>query len=628
LLTQKNKIDAENPFRSDVEVVDVITFLRAYLKREPGKEQAKAYKAIWGESIGTTPKWDKRFQEILLYVGMKGGKNYWAEGDLAYTCYYISCLKDPHTYFTNLCGVSVPYTEDKNFDIVNVSSVDADQAKRAFFDSCKNVLKLTKDPKTGRNWFEQYVGLDLRESSGAFKGNEIIFPITKPGKGTIRIMSFNSTAKAPEGLHIIRFYADELSRAETKAKYKVASALYDLGLNNTSVSFPNRVGKVVGWSYANDTDFDLTEERYKKSFEMDSIYAVRLATWLFNPSRTREMLEDQYKADPAKAKRVFECIKPISVENFYMPYVEKIREAIDPQIQNKIDYKLTHNRRGKGTYTGVEILQLQKDNKVRCFAIDPSKTKDRFVIAGGYLETINPLKLDIFIGDQLEVIYTNKKPIIDILIVIEPKEGFPVDYLAVADVISAIIQAYPNTRSINSDHFQNEKLRQEIESKGIESNTYFFSNQRQVRIYKKLRANIWNSNIAICKDLSKNHNLKIGANELTTTELWIYEGEKLIGGETKIDHPKDSSKDIQDVVAIVNDDLMELEAKGNETTSIETLSEAKLRDLAIRFMDEKHVLIQANLDSATIETNLKIRFGLKENEFIKLAKYVKDNYNY
>lgn len=180
----------------------------------PGDKQIDAYKAIWGEKVG----WDTRFQEIVLYVGMKGGKNYWSETDVAYTCYFISCLKNPHDYFTKLTKVLVPYTIDKNFDIVNVSSVDANQAQRAFFDSVKSVLRLTKDPKTGEPWFTKYAGLDLRESEGDILSKQITFPQAVPGKGTIRIMSFNSTAKAPEGLHIIRYYADELSRADTKAK--------------------------------------------------------------------------------------------------------------------------------------------------------------------------------------------------------------------------------------------------------------------------------------------------------------------------------------------------------------------------------------------------------------------------
>lgn len=591
----------------------------------PGDKQIDAYKAIWGEKVG----WDTRFQEIVLYVGMKGGKNYWSETDVAYTCYFISCLKNPHDYFTKLTKVLVPYTIDKNFDIVNVSSVDANQAQRAFFDSVKSVLRLTKDPKTGEPWFTKYAGLDLRESEGDILSKQITFPQAVPGKGTIRIMSFNSTAKAPEGLHIIRYYADELSRADTKAKYKEAKKLYDLGLNNTSVSFPNRVGKVVGWSYANDTDHDLTGERYEKSFSVDSIYAVRYATWEFNPGRTRDMFNDQYKADPIKARQVFECIKPISSENFFMPYVDKIREAVSPEVENKVNYRFTHNKRGEKAYTGIEFLDIQGDNKVRCFAMDPSKTKDRFVIAGGYLETIDPLKLEMFQGDEFEVIYTNKKPIIDIFIVIEPLQAYPVDYLSIGDVISTLLQKFPNIRTFNSDHFQNEKLRQEIERKGITAGTYHFSNQLQVRLYKKLRANIWNNNIVICKDINDTHNLTIGSKTMTTTELWIHEGEKLIGSESKIDHPKDGSKDLQDAVAIVNSDLMELEAKGDTTAEVEALSEDKLRNLAIRVMDYKADLIEANIENEEIQaTMIMAKFGFDIKNYKKITSYIKEYYGY
>ena len=161
----------------------------------------------------------------------------------------------------------MPYTMEKTFDLINVSSVDETQARHAFFESTKNVLKQCKDPRNNNqdNWFEKYMGLDLREQFGDFKKKEIIFRTRIPGRGSIRLLCFNSAATAPEGMHMLRFYADELSRADTKQKYKNAELLYDLGLSNTRASFPNRVGKVIGWSYPNDTDWDLTDDRYEKA---------------------------------------------------------------------------------------------------------------------------------------------------------------------------------------------------------------------------------------------------------------------------------------------------------------------------------------------------------------------------
>ncbi|MDP3443072.1 MAG: hypothetical protein Q8T08_09470, partial [Ignavibacteria bacterium] len=371
-------------FRADTgSPVSIFEFFKKYLRRELSEKQIEAYKAVWGEDGKT---WDMRYHEITLLIGMKGGKNFWAEGDVAYTCYFISCLKDPHDYFSKITNRPVPYTKEKTFDIVNVSSVNEAQARRAFFESVKKVLQSTIDPYTGKNWFEIYAGLDLREGHRHFTKKEIVFP-TLPGVGGIRLLCFNSTSTAPEGVHILRFYADELSRASSKAKHAQATALLELGLNNTSASFPNRVGKALEWSYPNDTDFDLTAERYELSHKEPQIFGRKYATWEFNPSQTKEMLSDRFKSDPIKAKRVYECIKSTSKDNFFQPYPEKLDEMPDPKITNKISYAIktiskTTNK-GVSEFTTIELLSIIGDNKKRCFTCDPSKVRDRFTILGG-----------------------------------------------------------------------------------------------------------------------------------------------------------------------------------------------------------------------------------------------------
>lgn len=560
---------------------------------------------------------------------MKGGKNLWAEGDVSYASYFISSLRDPHEYFTKITGSLLRYPPEKTFDMVNVSMVDETQAKRAFFDSVKNVLMLTKDPRTGDNWFERYAGLDLRETFGDVKAKEIIFPQRQRGVGNIRLLSFNSTKKAPEGVHILRFYSDELSRADTKATYKEAVGLHELGLSNTRASFPNRVGKVIGWSYPNATDFDLTNERYELSFKVKSIFGIKCSTFEFNPSRTREMFQDAYDADPISAKRIYECIKSTSAQNFYQPYVDKIREAIDVSVKNRVTYRQTAvNKEAKGKvyqFTSVEILGLLGDNRVRCFAADNSINKDRFVIAGGYNEVINPMKYTIFTEDKQEILTTNYKPVIDVLIVIEPLPGKPIDYIVVGEIYEQLLKNFPNTQSINSDHFQNEKLRQEVISKGVRAETFFFSNQMQVRLYKKLRAQVWNNNLAICED---HHKFRFNnAKDMSLSDLWIWENEHLTLENNKIDHPDNGSKDVADPVAIVVNDLLALEAAGvNE--DINLLTETKLKQLCELFMQEKYKLIQLDMPEREMLPILAERLQLDEMNIEKLARFVKENYNY
>ena len=620
-------------FRSDVgEIADCLSFQTEFLKRQVGDKQREAYLAVWGDKAG---EWNKDYHEAVLLVGMKGGKNFWAEGDAAYLSYFINCLRDPHTYFTKITRSLVPYTLEKTFDVVNVSSVDETQARHAFFESIKKVLKQTKDPRTGDNWFERYAGLDLREQFGDFKKKEIIFPTREEGVGGIRLLCFNSAATAPEGMHMLRFYADELSRADTKQKYLNADQLYELGLKNTMASFPNRVGKVIGWSYPNDSDWDLTNDRFERAVTNEGIYAVKLKTWEFNPARSQEMFRDAYKADPIKAARIYECKKPISRDNFYQPYVETIAEAIDPGIQNKVSYKIinrsvTINNEVK-KYTSLEILNIAGDNKERCFAHDAGAFKDRYIIVGGYNETIDAKKLDIFLEEEPEVITTNKKPIVDIMIVLDPKEACPVDFLAVGDIWTKLIRAFPNTRSINSDHWQTEKMIQEIEVQGISAKSYFFTRQKQLRLYTIQRAQVWTRNLSICDDRDEAQRVQMGSRFFSPSELWRMEGEKLIKDGTKLDHPPDFSKDLQDATAILLHDLMMLEGRGTARIPqgrFEDLSDDVLLDLCQRFMDFKYELLKADTEKEKINPLIAQRMNASLDFIEKLSKLVKEIYNY
>lgn len=609
----------------------MISFQREFLKRDPSPKQKEAYLAIWGES---PEDWDTRYRMVVLEIGMKGGKNYWSEGDVAYLCYRIKALRNPHEYFSKITNRLVPYTYDVNFDIGNVSAVDETQAKLAFFDHAKNVLINTIDPATGDNWFARYARLDLRSSFGDLKSKLIKFPSERPGMGTIRFMSFNSTAKSPEGQHYIRFYEDELSRADTKLKYREAEKLNDLGEKNTSASFPNGVGKVVAWSYPNDTDFDLTHKLYEDSEKDESIFGRKLATWDFNPSFTKEMFAHEYKTDPIKAKRIRECIKPLSKDNFFQPYPEKLQEAVSDTIFNKLNYKIVdvvrETKKGPRTFTSFEILGMQGDNRERCFFYDLSKSKDRFTVAGGYNETIDPRKLDFFIDNSYEVTVTNKMPIVDFLIVIEPRPGKPIDYLQIGELYSQIIKAFPNIRSFNSDHYQNEKLRQEILNKGIDAETYFFSNAMQVRLYTVARANIWINNFQICKDDNPGHKMDIDGKIMSPTELYVYEGEKLLKEGNKIDHAPNFSKDVQDVVTGTINDLLQLEVSEVVAmpSKLDDLSDERLRELCERYIDLKFELKEKKVSEEIIPVEIAKKLNFSMEDVQKISLFVKENYGY
>ncbi len=619
---------ARNEFREDTGApVDIITFNRDFLGRNLGGAQIEAYQAIWGINGN---EWNQKYHEVALLVGMKGGKNFWCEGDVAYVCYFISCLEDPHEYFSKLTGKgkTFGYTKDKTFDIVNVSSVDENQARRSFFEGVKRVLTSTIDPISKKNWFEQHIGLDLREQFGDFTKREIVFPTRNNATGGIRLLSFNSTASAPEGLHILRFYMDEMSRADTKSKYKEAEALLNLGLNNTLASFPNRVGKTIGWSYPNNTDYDLTYERYVLSATQRQIYSRKYSTWEFNPSLKKEYFKTAYDTDPRTARRVYESHKGVSKENFFQPHINKLDQMVNPSLKNTVQYRQTTISRmtvaGEQTFTSAELISIKGDNAIRYFAYDASVSNDRFVILGGKVETRDLLKMDYFIGDTQEIISTNVKLIVDTMIVLVPTKDSPIDYIGIGSIFTKLLAAFPNTYSINSDHFQNEKLRQELIAKGISSDTFYYSNSMQNKLYGIMRTNIFNNNIEICND---NHFITINNKEKTISEALIWEGKTIIKDGNKIDHPKTGSKDLMDALAILTNDLLKAEVfNADRQFDIDSLDEGKLHELVLRFMKiEAQVEKEEFFPNQVLEEIAK-RIGIPYLQIIPLAEYVQSSY--
>ena len=110
------------------------------------------------------------------------------------------------------------------------------------------------------------------------------------------------------------------------------------------MSFPNGVGKAVGWAYPNPSSFDLTHELVDTLKNILGCYVRRYSAFEFNPARTKDMVQKEYDIDKAEAERIFECIKGVSKDNFYQPYPDKLTEAIVPNIKNKIHYKITEIR--------------------------------------------------------------------------------------------------------------------------------------------------------------------------------------------------------------------------------------------------------------------------------------------
>jgi hypothetical protein len=639
IITSKSK----NPFRPTSEigdVADIISFNRDFLGRNAGDKQKETLIAMFGDKPGV---WNQDYHEHILVVGMKGGKNYVAEPASLFVPYFINCLKDPWDYFSNLInpGTKFPYGKDKNFDIVNVSSVDAKQAQKAFFENMKNALRMVKDPRDGSNWFEKCTsfggkpGLDLRETDGDLQKDNIEFPKRPDGPGTVRFLSFNSTSKAPEGLHMFFFIADELSRAKTKADYLEAVALYELGSKNTGMSFPKNVGKTFAFSYPNMTDYDYTWELYElyETGVLKNMWARKWTTFEFNPSKSKDDVIDEYIKNPVSAMCTYECVKPVAENSFFQPHVDRIDQCIDEDIHNKITYSVKTREVPLKTgvinkFTTLDIKDIEGDMKERCFFMDASRVKDRFVIGGGYTEPVDVHKMNFFIGDKEDIIITNKKFIMDVLLVIEPMKNAPIDFIAIGDYLTLLVEKFPNIRSINSDSWQEAKLLQELSDKGISSKNYKFSNAEQLEKYTKYKMLVYHGLFKICKDTYEGHKIVYKSASISLSDLWSVEAKSLISTGTKIDHPRTGSKDVQDVAAFLANDLLELDLLNDGITGVSEMSEPKIKLLVTKYATIKWELIKQGIPREKMDEIISKQIGMDIDETKKIAEYVRETYAY
>jgi len=506
----------------DFKPVNVFDFFRYFLSRPVLSERQKdVARAICGDKAD---EFSREYQEIVCMVGQKGGKNWLFEGVFAYFAYKLMCLANPHAYF----GVA----PDKEISLTNSSLVNARQAEIVFFNNLKKVMRNTIDPDSGDNWFERHFGVRIDERYGDLKKKTIDLP-----KG-VRFHSFDSQPESPEGLLILVGCIDEPSRANTPLRYEEARKLYKVVSRNALASFKG---------------YSKTVESQKKGNR--HVFGVKIPTWVFNPTVTRESLQTAFDDDPMDANCRYGCIIPPPRFGFYQPYPDKIRECANPTLKNKVFYRptITSRRTGKGKqvdireFTGIEMLGIQGDDLPRAFAGDAAVSRDAFIIGGGYPGKfeLEREKLELPLDMEMGVL---ARPIIDTIIVWKPEKNRPVDYLNVSEVIEKLLEAFPQTRSFTFDKFNSEKIRQEILARGVECEPpLHFSNPQQVRLHKILRHLIWNNT----------------AEYLDIEDMLVELEQLLFINKTKIDHPPGGSKDYADVLAILASKLTQMQYGGS-----------------------------------------------------------------
>lgn len=559
-------------FWKDRNPIAIDEFVTDRLGKKPTPKQLE----ILFKLAGTDPyEWDTTYHKYIIAIGMGGGKNeYIISPFLAYASYKVANMRDPYSYFDRFRNPEYPLDRTKDFDFVNMSTVGERQAKNVHF---KNMIKLIRKCNDGHgdNWFEKYAAMNLVEGgSGNIKEKQVTIQ-TIPGCGNIVHHSFDSTYTAWEGLSVLFSVNDETSRADTKATYNDLAMSWEGQVGNTSTRFPQRAGKVMAISYLNCSEYDFTYDQLLLAMEEEKLtdkpltYYCNLSTFECNPNVSKEddSIKSAYRTDPITSAARYEGKKGASINSFYQPHPETIRGCFYKMV-SPVDYIQTVTERiirdpstqmdVRKKYSSIGLHSIRGDNRIRGIALDPAIKYDAFILKCGYNETMDEMRESIFIDNKIELVTVNKRPIIDIVMVWQPKDGQPIDYINIGDIIAQLLTAFPNIRFMNSDKYNSEKLSQEVISRGVSSTTYGFGNAQQMRLYKKMRWLIHSSVPQIFKD--DQHTLTRKGITKSVGEWNIEEHERLINiNDVRVDHPADFSKDLSDADAILINDLLALE---------------------------------------------------------------------
>jgi hypothetical protein len=352
---------------------DIQTFFKEFLKEPFFPKQQEFVEAM----MGTNPQeWATRYTEGIALWGKGAGKDRTAAKILVYVCYKLLCMRNPVQHFNQRVPVEYQSSLEDKLEVANVC-INAQLAKTVFFKYFKLMIKNTRNPRTGKNWFIEK-GLDWHRD---VLSREVRFP------KNITAHSLDSEEYTGEGLNLFFVIFDEIAGFDPSK----ARDLY-VALRSTCVSrFPDHM-KLLLLSYKRrDEDYMMT--RFQQAEMEPRTYRTRAATWEVNLRRRREDFLEEYSKDPEGSQRMYECIGNTS-EGGYIKFKSRISEVIngsgkenpivgdltsvinlrgiqfkpwfkpEPQTTYFIHVDLAKNQNGKGDACGLAMGHFRRGMKV------------------------------------------------------------------------------------------------------------------------------------------------------------------------------------------------------------------------------------------------------------------------
>jgi len=354
----------------------------------------------------TTYKGQKKYRELVINAGMKGGKTPLAGFINCWEEYELFKMGDPAKHYGFLPG--------KEIYILNVA-VNADQAQMTIFAEIKARVQ-------NSHYYRLHRPVDSSESQYTFSNNVVI-----------RSGHSNSSSLVGKTAKVVDF--DELARFIDKGgKYSADRVYYSL---IRSVEPFKEDGRLVDISSPLFQD-DMICRLYDSSKEIDNMLGFWLPTWEMNPNLAFDSphLQSELKKNPEAFWRDFGA-RPSAGSEAYYKTPDKVDDCI---LRSNKESPVDNQGRLKEWFKG-------KPEALYIMHADPSVRNDAYGLAMGHRE-----------GDKM---------IIDLVTRFVPPPGGEIDLTEVKAFIVHLLERKFKIKIFSYDTWQAAHISQELEHRGV-----------------------------------------------------------------------------------------------------------------------------------------------------------------
>lgn len=280
------------------------------------------------------------------------------------------------------------------------------------------------------------------------------------------INSLNSNSSGLRGRTRIMAAADELAHMQQTDSKLSADEVY-VGLENSLRTVRSRaklngrpiwLGSMISVSSPVSKD-DKSMKLMRVADKVDGMYAVKYATWEFNPFEPRENFDDEYAKDPVRAERDFGA-NPPSVAHPLIDDVQRFRRfAVDEDLQPTAQLETYGFTDPQGQeYIGIRCSRADiATDAPRYICFDAGKNFDAFAAACAHSEIQNATD-----GSRRLV------TVFDWVMRILPARGTEVLFDSVFDLVKELKTNQSIVRS-EFDRWQSVQLIQQIRQLGVKA---------------------------------------------------------------------------------------------------------------------------------------------------------------